>query len=342
MREMLYTNRWKPFLFLLVLIFAIPLFLNSSYTLTVLILIGLYSMIALGLSLLIGYAGQISLGHAAFYGIGAYSSGILTATYGFSPWIAMLIGLVITTLIAYLVGIPTLKLTGHYLALATLGFNIIVYILITGMYDFTGGASGLLGIPKLSLFGFTFNSEISYYFLVWVIVLLIALLSLNIVQSHAGRVLRGIHDSEMATMTQGVNVSKFKLHIFVLSAVFASLAGSLYAHFINFIAPPTFYVTASILFLVMVVVGGAQPIWGAILGAFVITLLGEAIRSVLPLIIDAGGEVEIVVYGLVIILVLMFIPKGLISIPLYLRDKLNRTSSFSKMQVKGDQVQNGE
>lgn len=340
--NLLYTSRWKPFLLLISLIIIVPFIFKSSYYLSVLILIGIYSIIALGLSLLIGYAGQISLGHAAFFGIGAYTSGILTATYGFSPWIAMIVGMVLTAMIAYLVGIPTLKLKGHFLALATLGFNVIVYIVITGMYEHTGGASGLTGIPKLSILGFTLRSELSYYILVWIIVLLVTLFSLNIVQSHAGRVLRGVHDSEIATKTQGVDVAKVKLHVFIISGVYASLAGSLYAHFINFIAPTTFYVTASILFLVMVIVGGAKPIWGAILGAFIITNLGEIIRSVIHAISDAGGEVEIVVYGLVIILVMIFLPHGLISILIKAYEKIaTKKEKLQKEELEKDGVIHG-
>lgn len=308
----LYLDRRKFFLPLSFFILLFPLIFKSDYARSLFILIGIYSILALGLSLLMGYAGQISLGHAAFFGIGAYSSGILTAKYGVATLPAMLAGMIVTALIALFIGIPTLKLKEHFLALATVGFNVIVYILLLGMYEYTGGASGLTGIPKLSLFGFSLTGELSYYFFTWLAVLLVALISFNIVQSHAGRVLRGIHDSEIAALTQGIDVAKFKLQIFLLSAVFASLAGSLYAHYLNFLAPHTFFVTASIQFLVMVVVGGAQPVWGAIIGACIMTLLGEGVRSVVPMLLDVGGEVEIVVYGLVLILVMMFMPRGLV------------------------------
>ncbi len=255
-KQTLYASRLKPLFILMVLIVLAPVLFHSPYYLTVLVLIGIYSIITLGLSLLMGYAGQISLGHAAFFGIGAYTSGILTVKYGVAPLVAMLAGILLTGLIAFAVGIPTLKLKEHFLALATIGFNIIVYIVILGMYDLTGGASGLTGIPKFSVFGFDIRGEWNYYFLVWGIVLLLASFCINLVQSHIGRVLRGIHDSEIATLTQGIDVLKYKLQIFVLSAVFASAAGSLYAHFMNFLAPGTFYVLASIQLLIMVVVGG--------------------------------------------------------------------------------------
>ncbi len=260
-----------------------------------------------------GYAGQISLGHAAFFGIGAYASGMLTTTYGMNPTAALLIGAAVTAAIAFIVGLPILKLQGFSLALATIGFNIIVYIVTIGQSKLTGGASGLSGIPGLSLFGLNLSENRFYFLLVWFIVLLVALVSLNIINSQVGRVLRGIHDSEIATLTLGVDISIYKVQIFILSAVYASVAGSLYAHFINFIAPPTFSVVASIQFLVMVAVGGSQSVWGAILGATVMTFMSEGVRYVVPLLMEGGGQVEVVVYGLVLILVMMFMPKGLIA-----------------------------
>lgn len=307
----LYSSRFRPFFIMITLIVIAPFFFQSSYALTLLILTGIFSIIALGMSLLLGYAGQISIGHAAFFGLGAYISGILTTKFGVSPWAAMISGMLFTAFVSFIIGIPTLKLKEHFLALATIGINIIFYIITLGFYEYTGGASGLTGIPSLSFFGMSLKGELSYYFLVWGVVLLIALFSLNIVQSHVGRILRAIHDSEIATLTQGVDAAKYKLHIFVISAVFASLAGSLYAHFLNFIAPPTFFVTTSIQLLAMIAIGGAQPIWGAILGAFIMTMLGEVIKTILPMFFNVGGEVEITIYGLLLVLVMMFLPKGL-------------------------------
>lgn len=290
----------------------VPLFFNSPYILSVFVLIGIYSLITIGLSLLMGYAGQISLGHAAFFGLGAYFSGVLTTTYQLSPWIALVIGIVVTGLLSFVIGIPILKLKEHFLAFATIGVNVILFVIFLGMASITKGAAGLSGIPKLNLLGFLLHSEISFYYFTWVVVLIITLLSLNIVNSHVGRVLRGIHDSEIATRSLGVNVGKYKLHIFVLSAVFASIAGSLYAHFMNFITPSTFHILVSIQFLVMVVVGGSQSIWGAITGAFIMTMISEGINHFLPMIMDVSGEIEIIAYGIVLILVVMFMPKGLI------------------------------
>lgn len=311
LENVLYGNRLKPLLFLAAIILLLPIFMKSQYIFTILILIGIYSIVTVGLSLLIGYAGQISLGHAAFFGIGAYVSGVLTATYQISPWLAMTIGMVVTFAVAYIIGIPILKLKGHFLALATIGMNIIVYILMLGLNTITGGAAGLVGIPVLSIFGLSLNDKLLFYFFVWIIAFLVIILSTNIVRSHVGRLLRSIHDSEIATETLGVQVSKYKVAIFALSAAFASIAGSIYAHYITFIAPPTFYITKSILFLIMVMVGGASSVWGAILGTTIIMFLNELIRYVVHTYFGISGEVEIVVYGFIIILIMMYMPKGL-------------------------------
>ncbi|RAK15047.1 amino acid/amide ABC transporter membrane protein 2 (HAAT family) [Anoxybacillus vitaminiphilus] len=327
--NVLYGHLWRPFASLMVIVLLLPLFVKSSYILTVLILIGIYSLISIGLSLLLGYAGQISLGHAAFFGIGAYVSGVLTAKYAGSPWIAMVIGIVFTWLVSYVIGMAILRLKGHFLALATMAINIIFFILILGLDEFTGGASGLVGIPSLSLFQLNLGNPLYFYFFVWFIVFVIILFSMNIIRSNIGRLLRSIHDSEIATETLGVNVAKYKVIIFSLSAVYASLAGSLYAHFISFIAPPSFYITFSILLLVMVMVGGVHSIWGAVLGTAIIMFLNEWIRYIGQTYFHISGQVEIVVYGLIIILVMMFMPKGLVDILERLWKKIK------SVQIKG-------
>lgn len=226
----------------------------------------------------------------------------------------MVIGMVVTFIIAYLIGIPILRLKGHILALATIAVNIIVYTLMLGLSEYTGGAGGLVGIPNLSLFGLNLGNQLYFYFFVWAVVALVILFSMNIIRSNVGRLLRSIHDSEIGTETLGINSAKYKVLIFAISAVFASLAGSLYAHYINFIAPPTFYITFSILLLVMVMVGGVHSIWGAMIGTAAIMFLNELIRFVGHTYFNIGGEVEIVVYGLIIVIVMIYMPKGLIGV----------------------------
>jgi branched-chain amino acid transport system permease protein len=311
-------SSYKALYFLIPLLIILPILFPSNYMISVFTQIGIFSIVTLGLVLLMGYAGQISLGHAAFMGIGAYSSAILTVTYGMPVWLGIVLGMLISAAIAYIVGSQTLKLREHFLALATLGFNIIVYIVLVGYGELTKGASGFLGIPKFQLFGFALTKEIHYYILIWVIVLLLAIISLNIVNSHIGRVLRGIHDSEIATQSLGVNIARYKLNIFVISAVYASLAGSLYAHYINFIAPATFNISTSIELLLMVAVGGSQPIWGALIGSTIVISLSEFITPLLTKALGAKSEVKIVLFGALLILVMMYIPKGFVSLLKYL------------------------
>lgn len=217
-----------------------PVLIPNPYYLNVANIIGLNTIIVVGLNLLIGYAGQISLGHAAFYGLGAYISGILTVTYNFSPWLAMLLAVCVTGLVALIIGIPTLKLHGHYLVMATLGFNLIVNIVMVQWDSVTGGPSGFPGIPNLSIGKWAFDTDQKMYYSIWFVAFVIILLALNLVRSRAGRGLQALHGSEIAAESLGVPTSTYKVKTFVLSAVFASLAGSLYAHYLTFISPKTF------------------------------------------------------------------------------------------------------
>ena len=278
-------------------------FVENPYYLQVLTFIGLNVILALGLNLLMGYAGQISLGHAAFYGIGAYGTGILTANYGISPWAALILAVLLAVIIAYLVGVPTLKLSGYYLGMGTLGFGMIVHILIREWASVTGGASGLVGIPSLSLGAISFESPRNYYLLVWFTVLAVIEICRRIVCSRMGRALRSIHDSENASRAVGVNTSDLKLKVFVLSAALAALAGFFYAHFVSFISPESFGFIASVRMVTMVVIGGMASIWGALFGAVLLTVLPEVLHSF--------ADFEMVVYGMILITVMIFMPQGL-------------------------------
>jgi len=279
----------------------------ENYT-DIMIFAGIYCLMTIGLSLLMGYAGQISIGHAAFYGIGAYTSAILTARYGLNPWPCIIIGMVISAVIAVLVGAPSLKLRGHYLAMATLAFGIIVYIVFNEEASWTGGPDGMTGIPGLSLFGFEFDSVEKYYYLVWMFVFGVFIFTSNLIQSGIGRALRAIHVSESAAGAMGVDISRYKILVFVYSAVLASLAGSLYAHYLNFINPSTFDLFFSIKLLIMIALGGMHSIWGAIIGAWLITFLSYEWLHYFE-------EYEVIVYGAILLLVTVFLPKGLVGVP---------------------------
>lgn len=314
-------GEWKGFLFLAILVIALPLVTRSSYFLNMGVFIGLYALIATGLGLLLGYAGQVSLGHAAFYGLGAYSSAILTLHYGINPWLGLVAAAVITGLVAWLIGKPTLKLHGHYLAMATLGFGIICNILFGEGGAFTGGPSGLPGIPGLAIGSFEFNTDLRRYFLVWPLVVLQLVLMRNLLKSRLGRALRAIHDSELAASSCAIDPGKTKLMVFTLSAVWASLAGSLYAHTLNFVNPNPFGFVFSVTLVVMVVVGGSRSLWGPLLGVTAYSLLHEALTSgTMEQLMGAMGIPEdrlqslvVVLFGLLLILMLQFRPKGLAS-----------------------------
>jgi branched-chain amino acid transport system permease protein len=287
-------------LFLLVF----PLAITNDYYLNVLIFIGIHSIIAIGLDLLVGYTGQISLGHAAFFGLGAYITGILSARWSWPPIAGLAVAILGVGIVAYFIGVPTLKLHGHYLAMATLGFGIIVFIFFNELITLTGGPSGLTGIGKMSLFGYDFNSELKYYYLVCVALLVTLLLSINVVRSRVGRALRAIHGSEVASAVLGVDVPRFKVAIFVLSAVYAALAGWLFSHYITFISPSSFGFLFSIKLITMVVIGSLGSIWGGIFGAALLTSLPEFLH--------VFENYETTVFGLILVTVMIFMPRGLL------------------------------
>jgi branched-chain amino acid transport system permease protein len=294
-------NRWVLFA---VVIVAIGAFMDHDYYFTLLNFVGIHTLLVVGLNLLLGYAGQISLGHAAFFGLGAYTSGILTATYGVNPWLALVAGLAVSGTAAYLIGIPALKLRGYYLAMATLGFGIIIYIILNEAAGVTGGPSGLSGIPSLSMAGFTFDTPRRLFLLIWIILGAILYISANLVNSRTGRAIRALHDSEAGAESLGVDTFRMKLKVFVWSALYASLAGSLYAHALNFIAPSSFSFMFSIKLVTMVVLGGMASIWGSLLGAGVLT--------VLPEMLTVFHDFEIVIFGAILMVVMIFLPRGLV------------------------------
>ena len=294
----------SPWLLFALGVILVRLVVANDYYFTLLNIIGIHALLVVGLNLLLGYAGQISLGHAAFFGLGAYTSGILTATYSVNPWLALPVGLLVAGVAAFLVGVPALKLRGYYLAMATLGFGIIVYIVFNQTQELTGGPSGLSGIPSLSLGGFSFDSPDRLFLLIWVILGVILLLSANLVDSRLGRAVRALHESEPAAQSLGVNTSRAKLLIFVWSALYAALAGSLYAHTLNFVAPSSFTFMFSIKLVTMVIVGGMASIWGSLLGAAVLTILPE--------LLVVFHDYEIIIYGAILMVVMIFLPRGLV------------------------------
>jgi branched-chain amino acid transport system permease protein len=284
---------------------AVPLWLANPFDLSLLNQMGLLVMVVLGLNLFTGYAGQISLGHAAFFGLGAYGSAILTATCHFPPWPTMVLVAVAVAAVALGLGVPTLRLSGHYLAMATLGFNYAVHIIFVQWDDVTGGPSGLAGIPPLTLGGISFDTDLKFYYLAWTFALIALTLCLNLVRTGVGRGLAALAQDEVAAASLGVDVRRDKVRVFVLSAVLASVAGSLYAHYFGHINPDAFSIFKSLDLVIMVVVGGMGSIWG--------TLFGVSFVVILPYLLEPLEQYFDIIHGLILVLILMFLPQGLVS-----------------------------
>ncbi len=300
-------------LFLIVVV--APPIIKNDYYLGVLIFAALNCLACTGLCLLMGYAGQISLGHAAFIGIGAYVSGYMTVNLGWSPWTAMAAGTILSAIIAIIVGVPALRLKGHYLAMATLGFGSIMHIVAVAAIDITGGPGGLNGIPVISLFGYLMDSDTKFFYFSWAAVLLGLFLALNLIHSRVGRGIRALHGSEDAAGSLGINTSSYKIQIFVFSAVYASVSGSLYSYYVNYIDPGPFSEMHSVLLVTMVAVGGLHKIWGAVFGSVLLTLLPEFLSAVSDYLIVIGIEYkpdyDTLVYGFILLFIMLFLPEGL-------------------------------
>jgi len=276
---------------------------TSPYHFQLLTFIGINTILALGLNMLMGYAGQISLGHAAFYGLGAYGTGVLTVHWNWPPWIALPAAILLAVGVAFFVALPMLRLSGFYLGMGTLGFGMIVFILFREWSRFTGGDSGLVGIPPLAFGPVSFDSGRAYFFLVWAVVLASFAICERLVDSRVGRALRAIHDSKNAAAAMGIDTARMKIRIFVLSSALAALAGFLYAHLVSFISPNSFDFMVSIRIVAMVVIGGMASIWGSLLGAALITVLPEWLH--------VFTDYEMIVYGFILMTIMIFLPEGL-------------------------------
>lgn len=296
-------KRHTPLLVLAVILLLLPLVLPNNYYYDIAIRMAINAIIVLGLNLLMGFAGQISLGHAGFIGIGAYASAILPTHFGWHPLFAMAAGAVGASAIAAMVARPIFRLKGHYLAMATLGLGIIIAIVIKNEATYTGGPDGM-PVEVLSLLGFKISGERQWYWVLAVLLLFSFWASRNLIDSPFGRALRALHGSEVASQVMGVDIVRYKVAIFVLSAFFASLMGSITAHYIGFVTPNIADFFHSIELVTMVVVGGMASVYGSLIGAVLLTALPQALSTF------EGWET--VVFGAILIFCMIFMPKGLV------------------------------
>ncbi|MDO9144223.1 branched-chain amino acid ABC transporter permease [Rhodoferax sp.] len=296
----------SPFIGLYIImavLLVLPFVLPNSFYVDLAIRMAINAIIVLGLNLLIGFAGQISLGHAGFLGIGAYATAALPTHLGWHPILALLAGAVAAGLLAAIVARPIFKLKGHYLAMATLGLGIIINIVVRNEAAWTGGPDGM-PVPAMSLAGFEISGDKHWYWIVAILLSVSVWASLNLIDSPFGRALRALHGSEVASKVVGVDVVRYKVAIFVLSAVFASIMGSVTAHYVGFVTPNLADFFHSIELVTMVVIGGMASVYGSVVGAVLLTALPQALTSF------EGWET--VIFGAILMLCMIFLPKGLV------------------------------
>ena len=303
------TQRWPIILFALVMA-ALPLIPEiPPFWLVLLNNIGLAALVAMGLVLLTGVGGLTSFGQAAFCGFGAYTTAVLSTAYGVSPWLTLPLALIVSGLAAVVLGLITVRLSGHYLPLGTLAWSLGLYYLF-GKLEFVGRNDGISAIPPLEIGSWRMLDPGSIYYVIWIAVILSAVLTTNLLDSRTGRGIRALRRGHIAAEAFGVNTVRAKLLVFIYAAVLAGLSGWLYAHFLRAVTPTPFGVHASIEYLFIAVVGGAGYIWGGVLGAVIVIVLKEILQSYLPLIFGGQGQLELIVFGLVLVALVHLAPGG--------------------------------
>ena len=288
---------------IMAILVILPFVLPNKFYVDLATRMAINAIIVLGLNLLIGFAGQISLGHAGFIGIGAYATAVLPTHFNVHPLLAMALGALAASLLAAVVARPIFKLKGHYLAMATLGLGIIINIALRNEASLTGGPDGM-PVPAMGLLGYDITTDIQWYWIVALVLSVSVWASLNLIDSPFGRALRALHGSEVAAQVVGVNIVRYKVSIFVISAMFASLMGSVTAHYIGFVTPNIADFFHSIELVTMVVIGGMASVYGSVVGAVLLTALPQALSSL------EGWET--VAFGAVLMGCMIFMPRGLV------------------------------
>jgi len=299
----LVRGRYAALLALAAVLLLMPLVAPSLFYLRIATLVFIFAMAVLGLNLLMGFAGQVSLGHAGFFGIGAYAVAVGPAHLGLPSWASLLAGAALAALLAFVVGRPILRLKGHYLAVATLGFGLLIGMVFTNEARWTGGPDGM-PVARLVLFGWTVRGTQTWYWISGATLALGALIAINLIDSPTGRAFRAIHDSEVAAAVLGIDIARYKLVAFVLSAVYAAVAGAYLALFDGLVTPVNAGFLRSIEFVTMAVLGGLGSIFGSVVGAAVLT--------VLPQLLTVFHEYEHVALGAIMIVFMLFLRAGVV------------------------------
>ncbi len=303
----------KPFWVFLVILFALPVLPHPlhvpEYWITLLNYIGLYAIVALGLVLLTGVGGMTSFGQAAFVGVGAYATAYLTTHFGVSPWIALFVGIVLTAFVALVIGAVTMRLSGHFLPLGTIAWGLSLYYLF-GNLDALGKYDGINGIPALSVAGVSLATGRSIYYLIWGVALVAVISIQNLLNSRPGRAIRSLRGAGLMAEAMGVHTAWMRVIIFMYAAILAAISGFLYAHLQRAVNPTPFGLNHGIEYLFMAVVGGVAHVWGAILGAAILTVVQDYLQSLLPKLLGESGNFEIIVFGVLMVALLQYARQG--------------------------------
>ncbi|MFN5722895.1 MAG: ABC transporter permease subunit [Betaproteobacteria bacterium] len=302
-------RRWAFPVFALIML-ALPLLPVPDFWITQSNMVGLYAIVALGLVLLTGVAGLTSFGQAAFVGVGAYAAGYMVVTLNASPWLALVVGVVLAVVAALLLGLLTLRMSGHYLPLATICWGLALNYTMANM-AFLGKYDGINGIPSLDLFGVELGSGRGLHGLIWAVALVCAVAVTNLLDSRVGRAIRSLKTGSTMAEAMGISTFRYKLIAFILAAVLAAISGWLFAHFQRTVNPTPFGLNKGIEYLFMAVLGGVGHVWGAFLGAGVVKIIEDELQVLLPALLGTSGNFEVIVFGVVLVLVLKYAPDGL-------------------------------
>jgi branched-chain amino acid transport system permease protein len=306
------SNAYAPVASVLVVVVAVLVWILPDYYTGLLTLIGIYALVAIGLNLFMGYAGQVSLGQAAFVGIGAYTSAVLAVKLTLTPWLGAIAGAAAAALVAYALSFIALRLRENLLALATLALGIVINV-VFNEWDFIGGSSGFKGIPGFAIGSYVFDQR-AYAILAWVLVAVGIWFAGNLVRSSFGRALIAISAGELGAQALGVDGERLRRQAFVLSAVYAGLAGAVYASSFTYIDPSSFGFLLSVNFVLMSVIGGLRSLWGAVIGATIVVVLGQLLQTVVPIVLPAArGDFQSFFLGAILIAILILLPRGITS-----------------------------